>query len=69
MIEIHSRKSIEQWRHDRLIIAAICKADPRKVIELPGDYDNIHLDDKETREAILHKFNVYKKWGQDKAEC
>ncbi len=39
--EIAFRKWEESWRHTRLIAGYISGVDPRKIIRLRGDYDNI----------------------------
>jgi len=58
---------INRSRELRSVLGAIGGIDPRKLWDLPGDYDSVHLDTPEMREKILHRFNVYKKWT--KAEC
>ena len=40
------QQNIERWKHTRIIAAATLNCDPRKVIELPGDYDHLEVWDE-----------------------
>jgi hypothetical protein len=52
--EIHNRRWIEDYRRVRLLVAAQLHTDPRKVISLPGDYDNVpRLRSTEENKAYL----------------
>jgi hypothetical protein len=37
--------------------------DPRRVIELPGDYDNLKTGSKEEVMELAKRFGVAEKWG------
>jgi hypothetical protein len=39
--DIHTKRWIEDWKRVRLMVAATLHTDPRKVMTLPGDYDEI----------------------------
>ena len=52
------KREQNQYRHTRLIIGALLGKDPRKIIELPGDYSHLKAKTKEEINELLMK------WGK-----
>jgi hypothetical protein len=59
--EVYQRKWENQWRHTRLIVGALTHSDPREIIRLPGDYDNIpKLMSQEESKKLLSMHGIDK---------
>ena len=41
-----------KWRHTRLIIGALTHTDPRRIIELPGDYPYVPKTKEQVKERL-----------------
>ncbi len=41
------RRKNEDWRHTRLIVGALAGKDPRFLIPLPGDFENLEVESYE----------------------
>jgi len=49
-------RQTDQWKHTRLILAALSGNDPRHIIPLPGDWD--HLDELPSTEDLKRRVNA-----------
>jgi len=57
----YQRKDINDYRKVRMIIAAqIGEKDPRRVFELPGDFDHLEVMTQEQIDAHCKKFGLDK---------
>jgi hypothetical protein len=56
------RNKIELWRHTRLLIASWSGGNPKSIIPLPGDWDDVPLRTQEERIELAKKMGVYDKW-------
>lgn len=61
-LDAHDRKNINQWRQTRLVYGALVGKDPRHLISLPGDFDE--LDEMPEQEKIEMMFRAKKIWQQ-----
>jgi hypothetical protein len=51
-----------RWRHTRLIVGALTGTDPRRIIKLPGDYDNLEAMSNDEIIEILEYWGMKEKW-------
>lgn len=64
-IEIFNRKRYRELSFERNILGALTGRDPKFIIQLPGDWDDIPVDTPERREKLMHRFKVHTKWTKE----
>ena len=43
MVDALFRRRTERWRHTRMIVGAFTGKDPRFLVPLPGDFENLKI--------------------------
>ncbi len=64
-MEIFNRQRVRELSEHRNLLGALSGKDPRFIIELPGDWDNVPVSTPERVEKMMHKFKVHKKWKKE----
>jgi hypothetical protein len=64
-LEIFNRKRIRELSKHRNILAAITGRNPKFILELPGDWDDVPVHSQERAEKLMHKWNVHKLWTKE----
>ena len=59
LADAHNRKDHNEWRHTRLILAALTGKDPRHLIPLPGDFDEVKLMTFKERMAAARSTKMF----------
>jgi len=68
LVDAHHRAQNNEWRHTRLILAALTGKDPRHLIPLPGDFEEVKLKTFEERMALARSLKQDDHLGLDKIE-
>jgi hypothetical protein len=63
--EIFNRQQVRQLSKHRNILAAITGKNPKFILELPGDWDDVPVHSQERAEKLMHKWNVHKLWTKE----
>jgi hypothetical protein len=63
--EIFNRQRIRELGLHRNILAAITGKNPKFILELPGDWDDIPVHSQKRAEELMHKWNVYDMWTKE----
>ena len=65
MIEGYNAKVNRDLAQTRLIISAFNGQDPRQIIPLPGDYDEVNISTPESSYELAVKMGMREKWDLD----
>jgi len=58
-------ETINAWHHTRMILAAFTGVDPRTLVELPGDFENVEKSTPKSAYDLALKYGMREKWNLD----
>lgn len=59
LVDAHHRKAYDKWRHTRLILAALTGKDPRHLVPLPGDFEELKIMTFEERMSAARSTKMF----------
>ena len=62
MIKGHADRRTEELDKFRRILAAIGGDDPKRILPLPGDFDNVPITGTLDKERLLRRLGLHNKW-------